>query len=32
MRHMGLEVSDYNKEKEGYYLVDSYFKEYELNF
>ena len=30
MRHMGLEVSDYNKEKEGYYLVDSYFKEYEL--
>ena len=30
MRHIGLEVSDYNKEKEGYYLVDSYFKEYEL--
>ena len=30
MRHMGLEVSDYNKEKEGYFLVDSYFKEYEL--
>ena len=30
MRHMGLEVSDYDKEKEGYFLVDSFFKEYEL--
>lgn len=30
MRQMGLKVSKYNKEKEGYFLDDFFFKEYEL--
>ncbi|WP_455537597.1 helix-turn-helix transcriptional regulator [Terrisporobacter sp.] len=30
MRQMGIKVSKYNKEKEGYFLNDFFFKEYEL--
>lgn len=30
MRQIGLEVSGYDKEKEGYFLKDFFFKEYEL--
>ncbi|MCR1822175.1 helix-turn-helix transcriptional regulator [Terrisporobacter muris] len=30
MRNIGLEVSGYDKEKEGYFLKDFFFKEYEL--
>ena len=30
MRQIGLEVSSYDKEKEGYFLKDFFFKEYEL--
>ncbi|WP_434798684.1 WYL domain-containing protein [Terrisporobacter vanillatitrophus] len=30
MRQIGLKVSDYDKEKEGYFLYDFFFHEYEL--
>lgn len=30
MRHIGFEVSKYDKEKEGYFLKDFFFSEYEL--
>lgn len=30
MRYIGLNVSDYNKENEGYFLMDDFFTEYEL--
>lgn len=30
MRQIGMKVSAYNKEKDGYFLIDNSFKEYEL--